>query len=274
MGKYRRPAHSIVEEPKFFIKHWWHLLYQWTKAHSDQVLTGLLAVLVVVLVLVLWGRYRTSANVEAWERFSGSEGPAALEAAAENYVGTTAGPYLSLKLADYYFESGRAEDAARLYGGVAQSPDVQVAERARFSLAKANAALGRFDDAVSAYTELDAGGGFWGGEAERAIEAVRETREVYDHFADLKKTALEAEAAAQAAAARQAASGEGEGQPAELAEGEGATEAAALTPAEGTDAAGVSGESTEAGEGELQTEAVPAAESGQADEVDAATAAD
>ncbi len=208
MSKYRRPAHSIVEEPRFFIRHWWHALQQWVRGHTDQVLTGLLIVLIAVLAVVLWSRYRSSINTEAWARFAGSEGPAALEAAALSYGGTTAGPYLKLKLADYYLEVGRAEDAARLYREVAGADHPDTALRARYSLAAANIASGLYEEGVGIYKDLSAAGGFWGGEAEKALEKAEEMREVHVHLEQLKAAAEAAEAEAAKAEAEAAAEGE------------------------------------------------------------------
>ncbi|MHC4712110.1 MAG: hypothetical protein ACYTAN_02410 [Planctomycetota bacterium] len=248
MSKYRRPAHSIVEEPKFFIKHWWHALQQWVRGHTDQVLTGLLIVLIAILAVVLWARYRSSTNTEAWARFAGTEGPAALEDAALNYAGTTAGPYLKLKLADYYLEVGRAEDAARLYREVAGVDHADTALRARYSLAGANIASGLYEEGVGIYKDLTAAGGFWGGEAEKALERSEEMREARAHLEELKAAAEAAKAEAAEAEAAE------EGEPtAELGLGD-APEATVDEPAEAAEA-----------EAEAAEEGEPTAELGPGD---------
>lgn len=202
MSKYRRPAHSIVEEPTFFLKHWWHGSLAWLKKHRDQVLTGALVVLVLLVALMVWKQRAQAKDIEAWERVGTPGSLPELEAATLRYSGTSAGEMLKIRLGDEYVNAGKPEKAERLYKEAAASKDSELAMRAQYSLGKAQEAAGRFEEALATLTALAGQEGFWAEKASEATEGQEKREAAYLRLKELTAAAEAAAAQAQEEAAQ------------------------------------------------------------------------
>ncbi len=201
MSKYRRPAHSIVEEPTFFLKHWWHGSLEWLKEHRDQVLTGALVVLVLLVALMVWKQRAQAKDIEAWERVGMPGSLPELEAATLRYSGTSAGEMLKIRLGDEYVNAGKPEKAERLYRDAAAGKDSELAMRAQYSLAKAQEEAGRFDEALATFTALAGREGFWAGKASEATQGQEKREAAYLRLKELSDAAEAAAAQIQEEAA-------------------------------------------------------------------------
>lgn len=236
MSKYRRPAHSIIDEPKFFLKHWWHEFLLWCKENTDQLLTGLIAILVIGAAAVLWQRHRYNTDLAGWQSLDVIANADQLEAAVMDYSGTSAGLYLNLALADANLKEGRPQEADEYYRQVASEATGEIALRAKFGLARALEAQGEFELAGKAYEEIVSDDGFWGEKARESIEELPRLAEFHARLETAKeeyerKTAEDAAAAAseldattlEATASSLEAEGDAEG------DGEGAADAEDLS---------------------------------------------
>lgn len=201
MGKYRRPAHSIIEEPTFFLKHWWHDAVTFLTENKDQLLTAVVAILVILAAAMLWQRHRQSVETDAWSMFLAASSLSDTENAVLQYAGTSAGPFLRIKLADSYMTAGEAEKAVRSYSEVAEGAEGIPALRARFSLATALEGAGRFEDALNTLRDMAAQGGFWGEEAQKLIEGREERKAGYEKLTVLREAAAAKKKADEAKAA-------------------------------------------------------------------------
>jgi len=186
MPKYRKPVYNVAEEPKFFVKHYFHAGVEGAKTHKDTLLTALLVVAIAFLGLVIWHRYTQSAQLTAWGAVSGSETLPELEGAAAKYANTPAAPFLKLSLADRYVQSeetqkGSLPKAINLYKEIAASTKGDMALRAEYSLGFALESEGKFDDAKQTFEKtiadakiyfgkVDSNGGFWAVKAEEALK--------------------------------------------------------------------------------------------------------
>jgi|GEM_PF-2996618 len=251
MSKYKRPPQEIAEKPVFFIRHWWSGLVEWVEANKDHLLTGVLVIAVVILGLVVYKRYAATRTLEAWKQLGLAESAAQLEGAAARYEKTPVGPFLKLRLADQYVNTGQAEKALAIYSEMAAAND-EFSERAEYSLGFAQETTGKFDDAKKTFEGLAAKGGFWGKSAQATLESQGERVAAYANLA----------------AAKAAATAEAEGEKAE------GTVAALMSPAAtapaATEAAGtpVSPGEKESRQGEeLNTSGAPSEESRQAEQV-------
>jgi len=209
MSKYRRRSHSIVEEPGFFLKHWWHSFVDWASENRDQFITGVIAVLIIVAAGLLWRRHVQAMETQGWVEFGSPESAASLEAAAANYAGTKAGPFLKAKLADVQLAQGRTDEAISAYRQVSERTQGQEKKRALYSLARALESAGRFDEAKDTCEGLAAGLDFWAQESKKVLDELAATREAWQRVEEMKaKAAAEAEAAEAEAAAETGAEGE------------------------------------------------------------------
>ncbi len=192
MAKYRRPAHSIVEEPTFFLKHWWHAFLRWFKEYKDQALTGAVAILVILMAGFLWQRYRRSTDLDAWGRLGLAASLPDLEAAVANFGSTTAAGPLKLKLAATYFSAGRFKKAESIYLELTSAREPDIALPAAYGLANALESLGDFDKAFKTLETLAARGGFWGQAARERMETQPKRKAAYERLKALRQQAREA----------------------------------------------------------------------------------
>lgn len=197
MAKYRKPPEDIVEEPKLFAKHYWHIASDWVVANRDNVLTGLLVVAIIILGIVVWNRYSSSRNTIAWGQVTLASKPDELEKAVASYGGTPAGRFLKILLADRYMNEGEFDRAGQLYA--AMSKDLEFGERARYSHAMSREAAGKFDEAAAELRQIASGADFWATQAKTALETQEKRREAYASFEAAKAAAAAAQAAAMAA---------------------------------------------------------------------------
>jgi hypothetical protein len=240
MAKYRKPPEDITEEPKFFIKHYWHIASAWVVANRDNVLTGLLVVVIVILGVVVWGRYSSSRNSLAWGQVTLASTPAEIESAVSRYGGTPAGRFLKIFLADRYMNDGQFDKAAELYANL--SRDLEFGDRARYSLAMSKEAVGKFDEAAAALKELAAGTDFWAEKARTALDTETQRRDAYASFeaANAVATAstastLDGSAQAVAASTESALQGSAQAASIEPAPGEGAQATTTSTDSSATE---------------------------------------
>jgi len=199
MSRYRRRSHSIVQEPGFFLKHWWHGFAGWAVENKDQFITGVIAVLVIIAAGLLWRRHVQATEIRGWSEYGMADSVASLEAAVASYAGTSAGPFLQMKLADMRLARGEAAEAASAYAEAAERMEGPEKKRALFSRARALESAGRFDEAAAAYKSIAQGRGFWAGEAARVLDRLDANRDAHAKIEEMK-AAAEAAARAEAAA--------------------------------------------------------------------------
>lgn len=221
MTKYRRRSHSIVEEPGFFLKHWWQSFADWVSENRDQFITALIAILVIVVAGLLWHRHVEANETRAWVEFGSPESVASLEVAAASYAGTEAGPFLLARLGDVQLAQDRTGEAISTYGQVTERTKGPEKQRALYSLARALESAGRFDEAKETCEGLAEGEGFWAQESKKALRELAANREAWQRVEEMKAKAAEEAEEAQAATETDA---EGD-QPAEPHEEPGATDA-------------------------------------------------
>ncbi len=198
MTKYRRRSHSIVEEPGFFLKHWFYGFLSWADDNREQFITALVAVLVIIAAGLLWLRHVQTRELRAWQEFAMPENVASLEAAADSFSGTSAGPFLKLKLADMLLAHTDSSGAAEAYGAAARRTDGHEKRRALYSRARAFEDTGRFDEAGDIYSQLAEGQDFWATLGDKALGQLEANRQAHERVERLR-TAAEAARAAEPA---------------------------------------------------------------------------
>ncbi|MCD6404874.1 MAG: hypothetical protein J7M19_03520, partial [Planctomycetes bacterium] len=202
----RRPAHSIVEKPTFFLKHWWHSFLRWSKEYKDQALTGAVAILVILMAGFLWQRHRRSTDLDAWGRLGLAQSLPELEAAVFSFGSTSAANPLKLKLAATYFSVGSFDKAESTYFELTSSREPDISLPAAYGLANALESRGDFDKASKTLEALAARGGFWGQAAQEQMETQPKRKAAYERLSALR------EEARKAAEAKKAEAPEPEGQ--------------------------------------------------------------
>jgi len=200
MAKYKRPAQHVVEEPTFFVKHYWRLSVEFVSKHKDEALTAALVVAVIVLGVVVWHRYAQARTASAWQEQGLLTTTAQLEAAARKYASTPVGPWLALSLGDRYYMLGDNDKAAREYSNAAAGAEGLLALRAKYSLSTAYESAGKFADAKAVLEPLSKESGFWGIKAAERLKALPQDEAVYRKYTALVE-------AAKAAAAKAAEAG-------------------------------------------------------------------
>lgn len=200
MPKYRKPVLSVTEEPKFFVKHYFHQGLAGAKTHKDTIMTAVLVLAIILLGGVLWSRYADSRTDTAWAMVGGGDSITDLESAAVKYGATPAGPWIKIRLADRYMLNGKADTskAIDLYKEVAASEKADIGHRALYSLASAEESIGKFDDAKKVLSDMSARGGFWGGKATESLKGLDGRQAAYARL-EAAEARAQAEAAAKAA---------------------------------------------------------------------------
>lgn len=198
MPKYKKPVQSVAEEPKYFVKHYWHTGVEGAKSHKDTLMTAALVVAILFLGVVIWQNYSKSQLTSAWGAVTESESITDLQSAATRYAGTSAGPFLKLHLAERYM-SADTDQAANLqkaidtYKEVAQTSTEDAKLCAEYSLGLAYENQGKFDDAKktfeqtvadakTAFGKTEPDGGFWAVKAQDAIKNQESRKVTYKRY--------------------------------------------------------------------------------------------
>lgn len=135
----------------------WELL--WLQ-HGKKIITGVVAVAVVVFAVVMWRRHAAEQAVAAAARLAAARDVGALEQIIADYPRQEVAAQALLKLADRLYHTGQHEQAAQKYRlFLEQFSAHPLAGAARLGLAAAAEARGDWQQALQEYQTIREGAG-------------------------------------------------------------------------------------------------------------------